>query len=238
MTHVLLHGFWGQPSDWNAVLRRLPLSAQVLTPDLYEDGPLSPKHSFKLWSDNLVRWIDKNVGDGPVALTGYSMGARLALHAAALHPHRFERVLLLSARPYLAEAEKPARRNWEQNWAEKFMIQPWSELENGWEANEVFAGSKALTRRRGDEASREMLALSLTRWSVCDHLVNESAVLELGPQVHYAYGTLDQKYEPVMKALQQVPVKGQIIQISGAGHRLPIDGADSVAHWIEHGRFT
>lgn len=232
---VLVHGFWGQPSDWNEVLQRLPLTAEVLVPDLYDPGPLSPQHSLKLWCDNFARWIDKVSPAKPVDLVGYSMGGRLALHALAAYPQKFGRVLLLSTRPWLADVEKPLRRNWEQNWAEKFLTQPWGELEKTWDEQDVFAGSGGRPRRRREDL-RETLALSLTRWSVCEHTVTPEWLKSLPMTVEYAFGALDQKFHNVAKALQDLPVKGQIKQIPQAGHRLHLDAAAWLSDWIQNGR--
>jgi hypothetical protein len=82
-----------------------------------------------------------------------------------------------------------------------------------------------------------MLALSLTRWSVCDHLVTPETLKGLGSQVQYAFGQSDLKYAAVQETLRQLPVQGEITRIPSAGHRLIVDAAAIVSHWIEHGRF-
>lgn len=231
---VLLHGFWGGPADWNEVLQRLPLTADVQAPDLYEASPLSPQHSLKLWTQNFGRWIDQTSPARPVDAVGYSMGGRLLLHAVLAHPEKFRRVLLVSARPFIAPEEFEERRAWEREWAEKFLTQPWSELEKTWESETVFAGSNPLKRRR-DEDLRESLALSLTRWSVTEHTFVPETLKRLPPSVEFAFGALDQKFHKVAKALQDLPVQGQITQVSDAGHRLPMDAPGFITRWIENG---
>ncbi len=59
---VLLHGFWGQPQDWNEVLKRVGLGVNVICPDLYEDGPLGPKHDLNTWTKNFHSWLAHEAG--------------------------------------------------------------------------------------------------------------------------------------------------------------------------------
>jgi len=229
---ILLHGFWGQPQDWNEVLAKLSLGCEVLTPDLYEPGPLSPQHELTAWTQNFLSWLDHHAGTEALDLVGYSMGARLALNAAVANPARFRRVLLLSAAAQCPEEALSGRAEWEKNWAEKFRTQPWRELEAAWQDQPVFKASGQVPRRCS-EALRESLALSLENWSVRRHPFGWEHVCRLKPSVEWAFGALDQKYLEVAKTLQDLPVQGQINIIPNAGHRLLTDAADFVAHWIE-----
>lgn len=230
---VLLHGFWGQPQDWNQVLGKISLGREVLTPDLYEDGPLSPKHDLTTWTKNFLSWLDHHAGREKVELVGYSMGARLALTAVIANPERFSRVLLMSGAAFINPEELQARAVWEELWRERFESQPWRELEAAWQEQGVFSGSEAAPRRHSD-ALRESLALSMTNWSVTKHPFEKEHVRRLGPNVEWAFGALDQKYLEMAKTLQELPVQGQISIIPNAGHRLITDAADFVARWIEH----
>ena len=228
---VLLHGFWGQPSDWREVLKRLPLTEDVVTPDLFEGGPLAPNHPLGQWTRNFVNWLDANVGPQPVQIIGYSMGARLALSAIVANPQRFSRGLMLSARPVLESAEHAERELWEKTWGRKFLTQPWAELRQNWQEQSVFSGSPPQPRRE-NELLREWLAASLSNWSARHHEFGWAQIAGLSPDIEFAYGALDQKYLSVAKTLQELPVRGQISFIPNAGHRLPFDAADFIAHWI------
>src|SRR5262249_17776365 len=125
MTTVFLHGFWGQPSDWNDVLSRLPVSCDVWIPDLYEAGPLPP-HNISQWVEHFLEAIDQRAGE--VQVVGYSMGGRLLLNALMREPGRFQRALVLSAYPVLKGEEKAERTAWGQSWRKRFLEDPWSEL--------------------------------------------------------------------------------------------------------------
>lgn len=230
---VLLHGFWGQPRDWNEVLRDLPLGVEVHTPDLYEDPVLSPGIALEDWVKHFASWCESRSGGVPVDLVGYSMGARLALQAVVGRPGNFRRVLILSANPEIARQEHKDREVWEHQWAEKFQTQPWAELERAWGEQAVFKGSPDVPRRRKDEL-REKLAQSLINWSPRRHLAGLEEVKRLSPAVEWAFGALDQKYLEVAKNLASLPVQGQINIIPNAGHRLFTDAADFIVRWIEN----
>ncbi len=226
---ILLHGFWGQPGDWRLVLEKLPLTEAALAPDLYEPGKLAPNHTLQEWTENFLNYLDKEAGHDPVQIVGYSMGARLALNAIVARPERFSRALLLSGAPV---APKDIDRGpWERQWMEKFMSQPWAELESSWDDQPVFKGSGVLPRRRA-EPLREMLPLSLSNWSPTLHPFGWEEVKSLGSRVDWAYGALDQKYMDVAKTLRELPVRGQITIIPNAGHRLTSDASEFIARWI------
>jgi pimeloyl-ACP methyl ester carboxylesterase len=229
---VLLHGFWGGPQDWNQVLAKIPLGHEVLVPDLYERGPLSPEHDLTAWTKNFLGWLDHFAGAGPINLVGYSMGARLGLNALIAQPERFARALLMSGAAFISDEDRQARAVWEQLWCERFESQPWRELETAWQEQAVFSGSDSFGRRHS-ELLRELLPLSMTKWSVLNHPFQKEHVQRLGPQVEWAFGALDQKYLEMAKTLQELPVRGQITVIPNAGHRLISDAVDFAAAWIE-----
>jgi pimeloyl-ACP methyl ester carboxylesterase len=205
MTTYLLHGFWGQPSDWQQVLTRLPLNESVHIPDLLVAGPLGPQNPLPQWADEF--W--KNVEDEQVQLVGYSMGARLALSALLRHPKRVRRALLLSGNPWLDPQEHATRLAWEQDC------------------------SAALPRRQGPEL-RELLGLALVHWSIRLHDVTPRSLRNLPTAVDWAFGALDQKYLQVAEFLRQLEVGGRIEILPEAGHRLLIEASDFVSQWIQN----
>lgn len=226
---ILLHGFWGQPGDWSPVFQKLSLTESALAPDLYEPGPLDPRHPLKQWTGNFLNWLDKNAGAEPVQIVGYSMGARLALNAVVARPERFSRALLLSGAPVLPEGAD--RSEFENQWVQKFLTQPWQEIESAWDEQSIFQGSHKLPRRKSD-ALREVLGLSLTNWSPSLHPFGWAQVKALPASIEWAYGALDQKYMEMAKTLREEGVRGQIAIIPNAGHRLTSDASDFIAQWI------
>ena len=233
MTTILLHGFWGQPMDWNPVLARLPLAAEVWAPDLYDGGPLSPAHVLEKWTSSFINEVSARYRE-KVQLVGYSMGGRLAASAWAAAPQLFARGLLLSAAPVTPQFDPSEREAWERQWVAKFLSEPWEQLELEWQEQPVFSGS-ALCPRRRSVALRAMLGLSLLHWSPRQHGFGSAEVKAWPATLDYAFGALDQKYLGVAKMLQELPVKGQIGVIPNSGHRLIADAPGHVADWIVGG---
>lgn len=235
MTTVLLHGFWGQPSDWNAVLRRLPLGASVWVPDLYELGPQSPQHTIEQWVEHFHDELERRFSSEPVQVVGYSMGGRLALNAVVANPKRFSRVLLVSAAPF-AHEPVGTRRQWEQDWKLRFQNESWDQLAKSWQDQPIFKNSLPEDRRQTPEL-RTMLGLSLVNWSLTRHTFDEAQVKLLPPTVEWLFGALDQKYMEIAKLLRNLPVQGQIKLIENAGHRIPTDAPEEVSTWVAKGDF-
>lgn len=228
---ILLHGFWNSPRDWNQVLQKLPLGEAVLAPDLYAPGDLSPVHEIGKWAENFWRWVALECGDEPVQLVGYSMGARLAVAAANLHPERVSRALFLSGNPLFPANEFAAREMMEKDFSTKFLTEDWAALETAWEDQAVFQATEKLVRRKTPEM-REVLGLSLTRWSPRLHPFTFEDVQSLPSRMEWAFGALDQKYLEIAKSLQELPVQGQIFIVPEAGHRLIVEAAGWISDWI------
>lgn len=233
MTTVLLHGFWGQPSDWNAVLQRLPLGAPVWVPDLYEAGPHSPQHNLEQWVAHFLDELERRFSSEPVQIVGYSMGGRLALNAMVKAPKRFERALLVSSAPFCVEPLEQ-RRAWEADWQKRFLNESWEELNRDWQMEGVFTNSAPLQRRQAPEM-REMLALSLLNWSPTRHCVDGHALKTLSKRVDWVFGASDQKYGEIAKLLREIPVQGQIKIIENAGHRIVTDAPGVISDWVAQG---
>lgn len=231
---VLLHGFWGEPRDWNRVLERLSLGVSVVAPDLYAPGDLAPSVPLPEWTNHFWHWVDTNIGPEPIQLVGYSMGARLLVNAAVGWPQRVRRALFLSGNPLLDKVEFAARENWESEWTKRFLNNDWAGLESQWQDQAVLEGSEKQPRRKTPEM-RELLGLSLYQWSPRRHGFSIDELKALPKGMDWAFGALDQKYMKVAKALQELPVQGQISIIPQAGHRLISEAADFISQWIEQG---
>lgn len=103
-TVVLLHGSGPGVTAWANWRLTAPALAQagfaVRAPDLQGFGGTDPApdgdYHLQRWLDHLVAYLDAAV-DGPVHLIGNSFGGALALHLAATHPDRVDRLVLMGA---------------------------------------------------------------------------------------------------------------------------------------------
>ena len=107
---VLLHGFTHTGASWDPVVAALAERYRALAPDIRGHGSASERDPVTLAAvlDDLGA-----LAPAPFTLVGYSMGGRIALHAA-LAPAlgaRVQRLVLIGASPGLADpAERAERR--------------------------------------------------------------------------------------------------------------------------------
>lgn len=236
---ALVHGFWGSEQSWQPIIEILKKSGAELDlfiPNLFSEGPFSSRHSFKEWSANFVTEKRKRFGAEPVLLVGYSLGGRLALHAAAQSPEDWSGLFLLSVNPGL-KVNQEERRKWEFQWSKKFLENSWESLDLEWNQQEVFKNSQVIKQEVSADFSRELLALAFTNWSLTQHEfkvddLQKNCACYAPAQCQWWFGKQDQKFVAVAEHLHDLNVNGLKQIIPAAGHRLPWDAADRVAHEV------
>ena len=114
-----LHGFMGAGADWQPATDALAGPFRTLAVDLPGQGTATglPEACYTMpgAAAAVLRTLDAaGYGAGGqaerVAVVGYSMGGRLALHLALHHPDRLAALVLVSASPGLADAAARAAR--------------------------------------------------------------------------------------------------------------------------------
>lgn len=111
---LLLHGFTGSGVSWDAVRRRLEPARRIITVDLPGHGrssaPSDPaRYGLARFADDVAGVLDRLQLDR-VALVGYSLGGRAALHIALRHPERVDALVLESCSPGIVDAAERAER--------------------------------------------------------------------------------------------------------------------------------
>jgi 2-succinyl-6-hydroxy-2,4-cyclohexadiene-1-carboxylate synthase len=111
---LFLHGFLGRGAQWEEVAAPLRQRWSVLTPDLPGhgnnlNGDLHTPLTFDRLVDELAEILDTRK-IARLALVGYSLGGRLALHFACRFPQRVACLVLESSSPGILEADERARR--------------------------------------------------------------------------------------------------------------------------------
>jgi 2-succinyl-6-hydroxy-2,4-cyclohexadiene-1-carboxylate synthase len=104
---ILLHGFTQTGRSWETVVHALAARYRALAPDLPGHGAFAGRRPVSFAAcDAYLRVL----AERPVTLVGYSMGGRVALHAALAAGAHVERLVLVGASPGIADPAERAQR--------------------------------------------------------------------------------------------------------------------------------
>jgi len=176
---LLLHGFTGNRSSWRHLEPLIGDALQAVAVDLpgHGEAPLpgaSGPEGFEATLAALERVVD-HAGGGPIAVRGYSQGARLALGLALRAPGKVGRLILESVNPGLPEAkERRARERDDEALASKVLRGGVERFLKTWEALPMFEGLRALPSDAREalharRAAREMPMAWRRAFDGCHH---------------------------------------------------------------------
>lgn len=229
-----LHGFLGTPKDWELI--HFP-GHQIISWDLAATGLAHPSEGLWQWARSFNRIIeshDKARRERSI-LMGYSLGGRLALHAAIDAPHLWKGAIILSAHPGLKSEEvKRERIASDLAWAGRFASEPWDHLMQSWNGRDVFtSGSFNFTRLEKDH-DRHMLTGILRDWSLGkqDDLSEKLASLDL--PILWMCGQNDTKFSVLTKSIHLAHRDSLIIEVPNAGHRFPWESPDFLVKQVDN----
>ncbi|MCW1914587.1 alpha/beta fold hydrolase [Luteolibacter sp. GHJ8] len=158
---------------------------------------------------------------GPKVLVGYSMGARLGLHAL-LQGGPWEAAVLIGPHPGLEqEADRVARREADAEWASHALSGDWRDFLDRWESQPVLGGSSFPADRALLSARRREVARSFIDWSLGAQLPLWDRLGEIRCPVLWCAGERDAKFrELAERAVPRLP-QGELWLAPGSGHRVP-----------------
>ena len=150
---LLLHGFTGRGSGWGAHATAFARHFRVIVVDLPGHGRTRPSDpvrgirparvSVERTADDLMTilaWADA----APAHVLGYSLGARIALRLAIVHPDGVRRLVLESPSPGIAATEeRAARRVADAALADRLERDGMETFVDAWERQPMFAGHAA-----------------------------------------------------------------------------------------------
>ncbi len=154
---VWLHGFTQTRSSAHQFRTILTGTHELLTPDLPGHGDAA--HIIATLEETADLLVEALPPD-PVALGGYSYGARVALHIALRHPHRISRLIVLGAsRGIHDRSERELRRERDEALAQRILEIGTHDFLDEWLAQSMFASLPADDLER---AARSTDALGLS----------------------------------------------------------------------------
>ena len=239
---VLLHGFLGAPSSWDAVLESLPHHGPAWCPWLPGHGPALPTPVH--WDAAVQALVDALPEDA--VLAGYSLGARLALAAALRAGDRLRCTLLVGGHVGLGDgAARAERATLDAVRAAALRSGPLEDFVVDWEALPLFATQRALpaalqARQRAARLAHDAqgLAWAFEVAGLAQMPDLRPAVVAARQPLCFMTGARDERFSALAAALVRPPWVTHR-QVSGVGHNLLLEAPADVArqiHALSQGR--
>jgi 2-succinyl-6-hydroxy-2,4-cyclohexadiene-1-carboxylate synthase len=243
-TILFLHGFMGSSVDWSETAARLEGGYRCIVPDLPGHGaslglPHPDSYTMEGAARAVIDVLD-DVGVQAAAVVGYSMGGRLALYLALLHPQRYRALVLESTSPGLEdEAERRRRRVSDEERAGRLeggdfrgFLQEWyrQPLFRSLARDEGLLDRTIEARLRNDP--RE-LAWSLRGMGTGSMPPLWRELAGLGVPTLAVAGELDGKFVGISRRMAALSSTVRVAVVPGAGHNVHAESPEEYASLVE-----
>jgi 2-succinyl-6-hydroxy-2,4-cyclohexadiene-1-carboxylate synthase len=231
---ILLHGFTHTGASWQPVLAALGERYRGSTPDLPGHGAAVGRPARL---DAVIEDVTRRA-DEAFTLVGYSMGGRLALHAALALGGRVRRLVLIGASPGIADrAERKARREADERLAEEIESSGIEEFARRWaQSTPVLAGQPTQVaeavhedRLRNTPAG---LAAALRGLGTGALPSLWDRLHELSVPVILAVGERDEKFRAIAEQMAGRIAQARVVVVPGAGHAAHLEAPQAVARLL------
>ena len=100
-TVIILHGLFGSARNWQGIARALAESHRVITPDLRNHGQSFHENSMSYidMADDVINLCD-HLDLNDCLLMGHSMGGKVTMTIALLHPEQFSALIIADIAPF------------------------------------------------------------------------------------------------------------------------------------------
>lgn len=230
-TVALLHGFTHTGASWEPVLAALGTRYRALAPDIWGHGSASGLSPVTL--DAVIGDLDE-LTPSSFTLVGYSMGGRIALHAALALGDRVKSLVLIGASPGIADpARRAARRAEDERLADEIERTSIDRFAQRWAQAPVLAGQPPAVaaavhadRLRSTPAglARALRGLGTGALpSLWDRLT------ELRTPVSLVAGERDLKFRAIAERMSLAVADASLVVVAGAGHAVHLEAPERVA---------
>ena len=234
---VLAHGFTQTARSWaifeHLLRERLP-GVETTAVDMPGHGDAPPPPDADLWG-SAQRLVDAG---GPATYLGYSMGGRVALHAALAAPTRVRGLVLIGATAGIDdENERRERRAADERLADHIEDVGVGAFLDEWLANALFAGLTEATAMRTDRLRNTSagLAASLRSTGAGTQTPLWDRLGEIQVPVLILAGEHDAKFTAIGERMAAALNDSTFDVITDAGHSVHLEQpeatADAVARW-------
>ena len=235
---VLAHGFTQTARSWAAfeplLHAELP-DAELVAVDLPGHGDAAAPADLDLWA-SAARLVEAG---GIGTYVGYSMGGRVALHAAIGAPDAVRRLVLIGATAGIDDpAERQTRRDADERLAEHIEEVGVPTFIDEWLTNPLFAGLTEHTALRSDRLrnSAAGLAASLRATGTGTQTPLWDRLGEVECPVLVLVGEHDAKFTDLGRRLVDGLCAAELVVVPTAGHSVHLEQpeatASAIASWL------
>lgn len=223
-----LHGFTQTKASAHRFRSILSGQLELLTLDLPGHGENASQRASLV---EIADLLAATLPDEPLAVGGYSFGARVALHLALRYPERVTRLVLLGASRGLATAaERRARRDRDEEWATRVEREGTSTFLSAWLAQPLFA---TLTPEAAESGARSTsadgLANSLRDAGTGTQEFLEPRLKDVRVPTLAMAGARDEKFTREAEAIARGIRDARVALIPDAGHAAHLEQPEACA---------
>ena len=231
---VLLHGFTQTRQSWRRTVLALGAGRyRALVPDLPGHGQAVHRTaSF----DACTAYV-RALAPDRFTLAGYSMGGRIALHAALQLQPQLDRLVLIGASPGLADpAEREARRAADEALAERIEAIGVEAFVTEWGAQPLFAGQpeRVAAAAHADRLRNRPAGLAAALRGLGTGAMEPlwERLGELTIPVTLVTGERDAKFREIAERMAERLPAARLVVVPGAGHAAHLEQPEAVAYQL------
>ncbi len=231
-TLVLLHGFTGTKQTWIPHIKKWEKHYRLIAIDLPGHGKTKTQSSISMveFSRHLDELLKKEVCES-VHLLGYSMGGRAALSFAMKYDYAVKTLIIESASPGLkTEKERRARRNNDENLANKLLASGIGRFVTEWERIPLFASQKLLPHSVQQNIRQVRLSQHPKGLSNSLKYMGTGAQPSWWPLLNQLHvktllivGEWDEKYVQINEEMAEKLSHSQLVIVKEAGHTVHLE---------------
>lgn len=231
---VLLHGFTHTGASWDTVIGALGERYRPVAPDLRGHGAASEITPVDL--DHVIADIAALASDS-FTLVGYSMGGRIALHAALALAPQVKRLVLIGASPGIEDPlQRAERRAADEQLAAEIERSEIVDVARTWARTPVLSG---LPPRVAGAVHADRLRSSPAGLARALRGLGTGQLPSLWPRLRHittpvtlVAGDRDQKFARIASAMAAQLPGAEVLGVAGAGHAVHLEAPYEVARII------
>jgi 2-succinyl-6-hydroxy-2,4-cyclohexadiene-1-carboxylate synthase len=235
---LLLHGFTHTGSSWDPVVAALGERYRVVAANIRGHGAAASITPVSL--EAVIGDLAELAPMDRYTLAGYSMGGRIALHAALAMPDHVRRLILIGASPGIADPDqRDERRAADEALAREIESLSIEQFATRWAQTPVLAGlpQDALEQIHADRLRSTPAGLARALRGLGTGVLPSlwDRLAELSMPVTLVVGERDQKFREIALEMAGLIGEAEIVVVPEVGHAVHLEAPARVADIIASG---